>query len=359
MSAKNIDVYEKITAQIVAQLQAGTIPWQRRWDAGLEIPRNFKTKKLYRGINIFLLASQPYTSPYWMTYKQATEAAYRAWLKRNDQKDSLTNSKAYAALKAPKEGEAYDPKKHKGGVRRNEKSTPIIFWKILKFEDAQAPKKKNGQIGEKTIPLLRYYNVFNVEQMDGLDLPVVEKPEPDYCHLPEHKRGDSNCFRAQEIIAEMQNACPVTHGGSSAAYNPFDDSMVLPPKASFNSEEDYYATRFHETVHSTGHKDRCGRPGVMKFDGIFGSAQYSEEELVAEMGAAMLCGVARIDNQVIENQAAYIQGWLKRLEDDPKLLISAAGQAQKAADYILGTTFDTDVKTEENVTTDAAVLVAA
>ncbi len=354
MSAKNIDVYEKITAQITAQLQKGTIPWQRTWNSSDEAPRNFKTNKPYRGINVFLLASQPYSSPYWMTFKQADECAYRAWLKRNNLKDSLTNAKKYkGSMKAPKEGETFDPAIHKGGVKRGEKSTPIIFWKILKFADASAPK------GEKTVPLLRYYNVFNVEQINGLDLPVVETPEPDYCHLPEHKRGDSNCQRAQDIIDGIKNPCPVEHGGGRAYYVPSEDRMQMPLKETFITPEAYYAVRFHETVHSTGHKDRLKRPGVMRLD-TFGSEQYSEEELVAEMGAAMLCGVARIEGKVIDNQAAYIQGWLKRLQNDPKLLVSAAGQAQKAADYILNTTFDTPVLKDENdSTTDTEVVLVA
>lgn len=355
MSA-NIDVYEKITAQIVAQLQKGTIPWQRTWNSSDEAPRNFKTNKPYRGINVFLLASQPYTSPYWMTYKQAAECAYRAWLKRNGLKDSLTNAKKYKGdMKAPKEGETFDPAKHKGGVKRGEKSTPIIFWKILKFADATAPK------GEKTVPLLRYYNVFNVEQIEGLDIPVAEIPEPDYCHLPEHKRGDSNCFRAQQVIDDMKNACPIAHGGGRAYYMPSEDRIQMPNKDEFHTPEAYFATRFHETVHSTGHKDRLKRAGVMRLDN-FGSEKYSEEELVAEMGAAMLCGVARIEGKVIDNQAAYIKGWLKRLQDDPKLMVSAAGQAQKAADYILNASWSSNpVSKDENNTTDAAetVLVAA
>ncbi len=368
MSAKNIDVYEKITAQIVAQLEAGTIPWQKTWNSSDEVPRNFMTKKPYRGINVFLLGMASYGSPYWMTFKQASEAAYKAWLKRNSLKHNFTNEATYKALKPRKFDattktftEDFDPAKHKGGVRAGSKSTPIIFWKILKFEDSTAPKKKNGSVGEKTIPLLRYYNVFNVEQMDGLDIPTPERSEPDYCHLPEHKRGDANCFKAQQILAEMQNACPVTHGGGKAFYSPPIDQIVMPTRDSFLSDEDYYATRFHETVHSTGHGSRLKRPGITKFD-TFGSEQYSEEELVAEMGAAMLCGIAGIDGKVIENQAAYIKGWLKRLTDDPKLLISAAGQAQRAADYILGTTFDTPVSKDENNTTEAAdetILVAA
>lgn len=367
MSAKNIDVYEKITARIVAQLQAGTIPWQRTWNSADEAPRNFKTKKPYRGINVFILGSTGYGSPDWMTFKQAQECAYRAWLRRNNLKDSLTNAKAYNALKVRKLDpktkqftEDWDPAKHKGGVRQGEAATPIIFWKILKFEDASAPRKKNGAVGEKTIPLLKYYNVFNVEQIDGLDLPVRERPEPDYCHLPEHKRGDANTLKAQQILAGMDNACPVAHGGGRAYYVPAEDRIQMPHRDTFITDENYYATRFHETVHSTGHKDRLKRPGVMKFD-TFGSAQYSEEELVAEMGAAMLCGVAGIAGKTIDNQAAYIQGWLKRLQDDPKLLVSAGGQAQKAADYILGTTFGDDAKTDENdTTTDSEkTLVAA
>lgn len=356
--SKNIDVYEKITAQIVAQLQAGVIPWQKTWASSDEAPRNFVSKKPYRGINIFLLGMQGCSSPYWMTYKQAAETAYNAWRKRNDLKESMTARKTYQRLKQADVGEAFDPAKHKGGVRKCEKATPIVFWKILKFEDAQAPRKKSGKMGEKTIPLLRYYNVFNVDQMDGLDLPVIDKPEPDYCHLPEHKRGDANTQRAEQIVKAMPNPPSIKHGGGRAYYSPSEDHVQLPLEETFVTAENYYATAFHELVHSTGHKDRCKRDEIMKIDS-FGSETYSREELVAEMGAAMLCGVARIDSKVIDNSAAYIQSWLKRLEDDPKLLVSAAGQAQKAADYILDTKFDNDSKKDSDSNDDQKVMVAA
>jgi antirestriction protein ArdC len=340
MSA-NIDVYQKITDQIVAQLNKGNIPWQKTWNSADEAPRNFVTKKPYRGINIFLLGMSPFSSPYWMTYKQAAEAAYKAWLRRNGLKDSMSNVKAYQKLKPASliGDDTFDPAKHKGGVRKGEKSTPIVFWKILKFADATAPK------GEKTVPLLRYYNVFNVEQMDGLDLPERETVEPDYCHLPAHKRGDG-CWRAEDILAGTPNPPSLAHGGNSAHYVPSEDHIQMPPKNTFFSDENYYATRFHELVHATGHKTRLNRPDLMKSDG-FGTATYSQEELVAEMGAAMLCGVARIDGKVIDNQAAYIKGWLKRLQDDPKLIVSAAGQAQRAADYVLGVKFNVEKKDEE------------
>jgi len=162
------------------------------------------------------------------------------------------------------------------------------------------------------IPMLRYYNVFNLEQTEGI--PIPEK--------------------AEQIIAGMPLKPDIYHGGNKACYSPSPDSIHLPSQHTFLYPEEYYCTAFHELIHSTGHTSRIGRKSILE-PTYFGSHEYSKEELVAEMGAAFLCGYAGIEQKTIDNSAAYIQGWLKVLKKDMTLLVHAAAQAQKGADYIL------------------------
>jgi antirestriction protein ArdC len=131
----------------------------------------------------------------------------------------------------------------------------------------------------------------------------------------------------------------VKHGLAQAFYSPAGDFVGMPSSEQFRSGEDYYSVLFHELTHSTGHEIRLARKGVSGTDGqwsAFGSNPYAKEELVAEMGAAFLCGQAGIVERTLDNSAAYIASWLARLKDDPKLVVQAAAQAQKAADFILG-----------------------
>jgi antirestriction protein ArdC len=123
-------------------------------------------------------------------------------------------------------------------------------------------------------------------------------------------------------------------------YYPTFDRINCPPLKDFQIAEEYYSTLFHEMIHSTGHKSRLARSGITTQSVAFGDDVYSKEELIAEMGAAMLCGVAGIDNSTIENSASYIDSWLRVLKKDSRLVLQAAAQAQKASDYILGETKD-------------------
>jgi antirestriction protein ArdC len=330
------DVYQAVTDAIIAKLKQGVVPWQKPWkssEAGS--PRNLISKKAYRGINVFLLGMQGYGSPYWLTYKQAAELAYKSWLKLTSQKDSLEAAKAYNKLAICEPGEDFDPLKHKGGVAKGQKSTLITFWKIIPGVDKDTGKKKN-------IPLLRYFNVFNVEQCRGLDRYL---PDPNPIEGVEDETTVTPCEVAEGIVENMPEEMPrPEHHGARAYFMPSTDQVVLPPMEDFKNQTGYYGTLFHELVHATGHKDRLNRPELVKMNG-FGSEDYSKEELVAEMGAAMLCATAGLEPDY-DNNAAYIGSWLKKLQDDPKLVVQAAGKAQKAADYILGTTFDNDEKEE-------------
>lgn len=277
-----MNVYDHVTARIIELLNFGTIPWRKPWISN-DGPMNLISKKPYRGINSFLLNCSPYSSAYWMTYRQAAERG--------------------------------------GQVRRGEKSTAIVFWKWL---NCKVPPDENNYEATGRVPLLRYYNVFNLDQIDGITAPVEEQPLNTFSPIEQ----------AELIIRDMPHRPDIHYGGDCACYSPTLDHIKLPNHEAFKSPEEFYSTVFHELTHASGHKSKLGRKGILE-PSYFGSHDYSQEELVAEFGASMLCGFAGIDQQTIENSAAYIQGWLKLLKGDKKLAIVAAGQAQSAADFIL------------------------
>lgn len=284
MSSASVDVYEEVTDRIIAALEEGTVPWRRPWVASADSHRNPVSGTEYRGVNPFLLEltawERGYSDPRWLTFKQAKTAG--------------------------------------GCVRKGEKSTQVIFWKMLRGKD-----KDTGE--ERTIPMLRHYRVFNVAQVDGLEL---EQAETIATFDP--------IERADQIIAAMPNAPTIGHGGNRAFYHPALDAVQLPAREQFESPEAYYSTAFHELTHSTGHESRLNRDEVAgRGRHGFGSEPYAGEELVAELGAAMVGARANIAPRT-DQSAAYIAGWLRALRDDRKLLVSAAGRAQRAADYILG-----------------------
>lgn len=274
------NVYDIINQRMMQLLEAGTVPWKRGWNVTSSMPRSLNTKKEYRGINVFLLASMQYSQPWFLTFNQIKERG--------------------------------------GTIKQGEKACPIVFWKWV---DRTDPEDKNK------VPLLRYYNVWNVEQTEGVTYPELVT--------------DTNVFAsidaAEKIISAMPNKPLIEHMGSRAYYNPRQDAVTLPKLTSFESAEEYYSTAFHELSHSTMHESRLDRK-VKDEVHKFGDEEYSKEELVAEMGASFLCGHAGIENDTIENSAAYIQGWLKALKNDKTLLVHAAAQAQRSTDYILNVT---------------------
>ena len=278
-----MNIYDQVTAKILELLQSGTIPWKKPWISS-DGPMNLASKKPYRGINSFLLNCSPYGSPYWLTYRQAAAMG--------------------------------------GQVKKGEKSSNVVFWKWL---DAKAPTEKDDNYSSSgKIPLLRYYNIFNLQQIDGIKAPVEEQTINPFTPIEQ----------AEQIISNMPQRPDIKHGGDRAFYNPAYDHIRLPNRESFISPEEYYSTAFHELGHATGHSSRLSRQSILK-PAYFGSHDYSQEELVAEFASSMVCGVAGIEQRIIKNSAAYIQGWMKALKDDTRLAVIAAGQAQKAADFIL------------------------
>ena len=270
-------VYEIVTERILAELEKGEIPWRKPWRT--LPPANLVSKKPYRGINFFLLALAGYGSQYWLTYRQTQALG--------------------------------------GNVRRGEHGTKIVFRKFDKYET----ETDDGEAEERKSAFLRYYTVFNLEQTEGLKALLA---------LPPARPIES----AEAIIAGMPNP-PTFEQGFQAAYIPSRDAVTMPSRTAFESQAEYYSTLFHELTHSTGHANRLAREGFDRPQ-AFGSESYSREELIAEMGSAMLCGVAGIEQGTLANSAAYLKSWIARLKADSKLVVSAASAAQKAADYIRG-----------------------
>ena len=270
--------YDRITERIVSLLSQGTVPWHKPWSVQSGLPRNLITQKPYRGINVFLLMAMNYESPNWLTLRQANALG--------------------------------------GQIKPGEKSCPVVFWKPMQVKD-----KESGE--DRKIPFLRLYHVFNVSQCTGLK------------NIPP---ADNTTFiqtLPAELVANMPQRPIIKHGMNMASYSPVSDVVNMPDRARFKSEDHYYATLFHELVHSTGHEKRLKRASIMERNG-YGSDPYAREELIAEMGSAFLCGHTGIVERTIDSSAAYLEGWLKQLREDKTLIVHAAAQAQKAADFILG-----------------------
>jgi antirestriction protein ArdC len=270
--------YDRITKHIIALMEQGTVPWHKPWNVTTGMPRNLITKKPYRGVNTFLLLAAGYESPNWLTFRQAIQLG--------------------------------------GTVKQGEKSSPVVFWKQMKLEDEQSGESQK-------VPLLRLYNVFNVAQCEGLK------------NVPKADESAFTVSTPMEIVTHMPQAPLIKHGMNAAYYSPANDTVGMPERKRFDTDDHYHAALFHELIHSTGHEKRLKRLSIMERNG-FGSDPYCKEELIAELGSAFLCGYADIVDRTIDNSAANLNGWLERLKNDRTLIVYAAAQAQKAADFVLG-----------------------
>ena len=274
-----MNVYERITNQIIDQLKNGCVPWQKPWK--VSTPKNFLSQKPYRGINLLMLALSDYECEYWATFRQI--------------------------------------KKSGGSVRKGERGTTIVYTNWFEVEDEKTGDKKE-------LPFLKQFTVFNLEQTTGIEIP---KPMTEESTL-------NKLERCEQIWKTMPQQPSIKNDGvNKAFYRPTTDSIHLPKWSRFKSSEEYYSTLYHELIHSTGHETRLARVGIMDTD-HFGSEQYSKEELIAEIGSAFLCGTTGIEKQTLTNSSAYINGWLKKLRNDKRLIVIAAAQAQKAVDWIYG-----------------------
>jgi antirestriction protein ArdC len=280
------NVYEVITSRIIKQLESGTAPWRKPWKVSGKsgVPRNLITNREYRGINVWILLSSGYASQCWLTYRQALELG--------------------------------------GHIRQGEVGLPVVYWKFgtREIEDG------DETIERKSV-LCRYYTVFNLEQCEGLKIRPSEPTE----NQPQAQPIDA----CERVIAAWMGKPTISHGGDCASYSKTLDCVQMPERTCFKSVEEYYSTLFHELTHSTGHPTRLNRSTLTDFE-RFGDHNYSREELVAEMGAAFLCGITGIENQTMNNSVAYLANWLEALTNDSRMVLVAASQAQKASDLILG-----------------------
>jgi antirestriction protein ArdC len=275
-------VYEVVTNRIVELLEQGTVPWRRPWSTANNEPRNLISGKPYRGINALLLASIGFQSPWFLTYRQAVQRG--------------------------------------GNVTRGAKGFPVIFWKWSDNDEESEPGE--GQPRRRVV--LRYFTVFSSEQCEGIETPAMA-PVQAFEPIAECER----------IVREMPHPPRIEHGGAQAFYRPSTDTITLPRPEQFESRELYYSTLWHETIHATGSSTRLARKGIT--DGaMFGDHLYSSEELVAECGAAFLCGTAGIEAATLKDSTAYLANWIKVLKGDARLIVTAAAQAQRAADLVLG-----------------------
>lgn len=275
------DLYQQITDRIIAELEKGTVPWHKPWSCSSgAISR--ATGRPYSVLNQLLL---PQAGEY-CTYKQAIEEGHP--------------------------------------VKKGEKASMVYFFKFIDAEDKETGEKKQ-------IPLLKYYSVFHISQCSGMQprfassVPIHSDLQPDQ--------------RAEQILQDYVDRSGVTlkkQQSDRAYYSPALDTIVVPEINQFTDIAEFYSTAYHEAVHSTGHVSRLNRIADVA---NFGSESYSKEELTAELGASYLVNAAGLETALsFGNSAAYIKGWLSKLKDDKRLIVSAAGKAEKAVQLILGET---------------------
>ena len=285
-----LDVYQTVTDTIIAALEAGTKPWVKGWAAtgGLQLRTGGES---YQGVNQFLLALQAaaggYTSPFWVTYKQA-------------EADKLQ-------------------------VRKGEKGTLVVYSSKINVKDETASD------GVKSIFILKHYKVFNVDQCDPM-APAVSKPAKYDRETIKGRQLDPQLLDVDAEMALRGSGAAIRFGGDRAFYSPMADYVQLPEYGAFKSPGAYLATMAHELVHWTGHQSREAR----KFGLLFGNPDYAREELVAELGSAMTCARLGVAGGHIDSHASYLASWLKVLKSDKRAIIQAASMAQKATDRILG-----------------------
>jgi antirestriction protein ArdC len=277
---KKFDIYQMVTDLIIQRLEAGVVPWQMPWKSSGAMPRNLVSKKVYRGFNFWYLLSFGFENPLFLTFNQVKDLG--------------------------------------GSIIKGSKSYQVIFYKLREYT-------KDGVTEE--IPMLRYYRIFHIDSVEGIDpakIPTTDSHDHDFDSIGE-------CDRLVEF---WKDSPTIEFGYHKACYVPSTDTVKMPNPRTFFEDEKYYSVLYHELTHSTGHRSRLNRHEKFSNHNFF-SKDYSQEELVAEMGAAYLCGICGIENKTIDNSAAYIQSWLKRLKNDNKFVMQAASYAQKAVDYIL------------------------
>lgn len=275
------NAYEMVTNRIIEQLEKGIIPWQKPWSGTHNGAYNRISNKPYSLLNQMILKH----GGEYATFKQWSDLG--------------------------------------GKIRKGEKSEVVTFWKIQQIEE----ENENGEKVIKQIPLLRYYNVFHISQVDGVE-PKEQLKISDLEPIEEAEKIKTDYMNREhlKIFEKVTN---------DALYLPIQDYIQVPCKEQYQNIEEFYSTLFHEMIHSTGHKSRLNRSdmqGIVRH----GSEKYSKEELTAELGSATLINMLGIETEKsFRNSSAYIQNWLQALKNDNKFIVSASSKAEKAVKYIL------------------------
>lgn len=273
------DIYAAVTDRIIQQMEQGILPWAKPWGGITGGAYSGTTGKPYSLLNQMLL-NEP--------------GAY------------------YTFNQIHKLG---------GSVRKGEKSQMVVFWKQIPVMEQNS---QTGEIKESLIPMLRYYNVFHIDQCEGI---IHTKVTEEQLHTDEDADSIISAYLDRSGVALIQRV------GDEAYYSPSRDCVVLPIPEQFKSMEERYSTAFHELAHSTGHHSRLDR---LRATAHFGNESYSKEELVAEITATALMNYTGLETKgTFRNSTAYIQSWLTALRNDKRLIVTASGAATKAFEYII------------------------
>ena len=285
-----MNVYQLVTDKICDQLAKGVIPWQMPWITAEEGGAlNYVSRKYYSPLNQMFLRPGEY-----LTFNQIKE--------RN------------------------------GSIKKGAKADIVVFFKKYEKEETDNEQEGEGEESKKAAFVLRYYHVFHISDTEGIESKQQKAQLADNVQPID---------KAEEIINGYitRPDAPKFHNGefsNNAFYRPSTDEVVVPMMAQYKDIEEYYSTAFHELTHSTAKESRCNRKGEQKTLARFGSKEYSREELVAEIGAAMLCNTAGLNGEkAFKNSVAYIKGWLEHLQNDNRAIVWAAARAEAAAKYIL------------------------
>ena len=279
------DLYQEVTDKIVAAIEAGTAPWQRPWNkvASAGLPMNGGSSRQYNGVNALLLMmtaeAEGFSDPRWFTFKQANELGAQ--------------------------------------VKKGSKSTPVYFFKMLDARDGDATGYRTADAKQaRQIPFLTEYRVFHASQIDGIEA------------MPQPERQWSPIEAMQQMVDRLKP--DIRYGGDRAFFAPGRDFIQMPPEGAFPSAEAFAGTLTHEISHWSGGESRLNR----KF-GTWGTEAYAEEELRAEICSALLCGELGIPTS-LDNHAAYVGSWVKKLREDKFAIFRAAKDARKMADFLTG-----------------------
>ena len=303
------DIKQEVTDRVLQLLDEGTVPWRKPWTASAGAQgrhRSLATRKAYRGVNQLLLTFTRWESPWWLTFNNMVDHGGRF---------------------------KYEAKEDRTGEL-------VVFWKRISIVDKE--RSTPAEEKRKTIWLLKHFTVFNLDQVEGIEPPREAEPVPPI-------------ESALAISDGWHQRSGVHKAYGMPAYSPPVDTVLMPAVQEFKTPDGYHAAWFHEMVHSTGHADRLARPGITEpIDNTH--PLYADEELVAEMGAAMLSAIAGLNVASLEvNTAAYIDFWRSRISQDKGLIVNAAARAQKAVDLIT----DHDPQYEEDPDTTTTEEVAA